>query len=317
VQGRRPWRAVAGAVGAASALGGLAAATLLRGVTQPRSFPFVLTPASHGLEFEEVEFHSRGDGKRIGAWFIPASVEREQGAVRHSVIVIQGWNRHRADEELKAIEIYAGLARRGFDVLAIDLRGRGTSEAARNQFGDTEYRDVLGAYDWLKTRDADDVRFAVGALGFSMGAAVAILAAANEPGIAGVVADSPYADVRELIRREARRLRVPHAVTNGVLHFAGRAGLPIGAYRPIDVVERIAPRPLLLIHGEQDFFVPTDHTHRLAMRANGSAELWLIPEAGHVGGYYCRGDEYLDRVTAVLRRASALPGVVGLSPAAC
>jgi fermentation-respiration switch protein FrsA (DUF1100 family) len=301
------WRVAAGAFSAVGAAGAFAAGMVIRSVTRPPGFPFTILPDSAGLAFEDVEFRSRSDSKRLGGWFIPSTVPREPGSKRFAVIVVQGWNRHRADEELKTIEIYAGLAERGLDVFAIDLRGRGTSERARNQFGDTEYNDVLGAYDWLCERllreeHSDRDAFAVGVFGFSMGAAVVILAAANEPGIGSIVADSPYADVRELIRREARvKAWMPAVMTQGVLKAAGVLGLSIGAYRPIDVIDKIPPRSLLLVHGEQDLFVPIEHTVRLANRANGGADVWLLTEAGHVGGYYCRGGEYLDRVAAALK----------------
>lgn len=291
--------AAAGAVIASLPL--LAGTVLVKRLAVPRRFPFNVTPAAVGLAFEEVAFQARHDAKRLAGWFIPATTPA--GGVRHAVIIVGGWNRHRADEELKALEIYAGLAARGLDVFAIDLRGRGTSARAANRFGDTEYRDVLGAYDWLRARfEADGGTFQVGVLGFSMGAAVAILAAANEIGISPVVADSPFADVREIVRRDLRRItHLPGRTADVVLGVAGRLGLSIGSYRPIDVIERIAPRPILLIHGEQDYFVPMEHSERLARLAGEGASTWYLPGSGHVGGYYNFGEAYLDRVAAALR----------------
>lgn len=279
----------------------LAGTVLVKRLAVPRRFPFNVTPATVGLRFEEVEFHARHDAKRLAGWFMPATAGT--GPVRHAVIVVQGWNRHRADEELKTIEIYAGLTARGLDVFAIDLRGRGTSSHAANRFGDTEYRDVLGAYDSLRERfAAEGTPFRVGVLGFSMGAAVAILAAANEPGISPIVADSPFADVREIVRRDLRRItRLPGRTADVILGIADRLGLSIGSYRPIDVVERIAPRPILLIHGEQDYFIPLEHSERLARLAGEGARTWYLPGSGHVGGYYNYGEAYLDRVAAALR----------------
>ena len=42
-----------------------------------------------------------------------------------------------------------------------------------------------------------------------------------------------------------------------------RYGYRFGALRPIDAVARIAPRPLLIIHGEDDALTPVEHAHRL------------------------------------------------------
>ncbi len=50
---------------------------------------------------------------------------------------------------------------------------------------------------------------------------------------------------------------------------------------PIEVVHRIAPTPLLLVHGEQDHYFPPDHAVALHRAAGGGAELWLEPGARH------------------------------------
>ena len=136
-----------------------------------------------------------------------------------------------------------------------------------------------------------------------MGGAVAILAAAKEPRIGAVVADTSYAEVRELLREQARiRARMPAVVADLVLLAARAYRASIGRLRPIDLVHGIAPRPFLIVHGGQDVLVPVAHASRLAGRAPG-AELWIVDEAGHCGGFHCRRDEYLDRVAEICLRA--------------
>jgi putative redox protein len=51
-------------------------------------------------------------------------------------------------------------------------------------------------------------------------------------------------------------------------------------FRPVDAARRFAPRPLLVMHGEEDESVPVSDSRDLA-RAHGSAELRIIPGAGH------------------------------------
>src|SRR5207247_5020959 len=92
----------------------------------------------------------------------------------------------------------------GISVLRIDLRGHGSSSAARLSYGAAERHDVLGAVDWLLERGYDAGR--IGVLGASMGASTALLACAEETAIGALVADSPFADFGTMIERQYRRL---------------------------------------------------------------------------------------------------------------
>jgi len=49
---------------------------------------------------------------------------------------------------------------------------------------------------------------------------------------------------------------------------------------PVEVVGRIAPTPLLLVHGEQDNFFPRRHAEVLAAAAP-HADLWVEADMGH------------------------------------
>lgn len=51
--------------------------------------------------------------------------------------------------------------------------------------------------------------------------------------------------------------------------------------RPIDYVANIAPRPLLLVHGDSDETVDVNHAYRLYHRAGEPRELVVIDGAGH------------------------------------
>ena len=52
-------------------------------------------------------------------------------------------------------------------------------------------------------------------------------------------------------------------------------------FRPTDAARRFAPRPLLLLHGDDDESVPTADSRVLA-EAHGSADLQVISGAGHL-----------------------------------
>ena len=89
---------------------------------------------------------------------------------------------------------------------------------------------------------------------------------------------------------------------------ADASGVDTAALAPDSVVARIAPRPLLLIHGERDRLIPVDHAERLNRRAAAATtDLWTLPGLGHTDGVRMgrchatpspmRG-EFVDRVTS-------------------
>ena len=50
---------------------------------------------------------------------------------------------------------------------------------------------------------------------------------------------------------------------------------------PIDWIDGISPRPLLLVHGDADELIPLKHAHRLYQKAGEPKELKIIPGAKH------------------------------------
>jgi len=68
-------------------------------------------------------------------------------------------------------------------------------------------------------------------------------------------------------------------------------------------VARIAPRPLLVIHGAADTTVRPGHAQRLVDAAGEPKEFWLLPGVGHVGAYFADRTAYVDRVAGFFGRA--------------
>jgi len=69
---------------------------------------------------------------------------------------------------------------------------------------------------------------------------------------------------------------------------------------PIDVVDRIAPRPLLLMHGDADALIPAEQTRELYLATGGHARLWIAPGAGHGRLYNSHPEEWEERVQTLL-----------------
>ncbi|GAB4216311.1 MAG: hypothetical protein OHK0022_57280 [Roseiflexaceae bacterium] len=266
-------------------------------ITTPQRTLGRQTPAALGLEYRDVSFPARGGDVTIAGWYLPAET------AQRAVVLVHGKDNSRTGwlgRDWGAL--LAALHGRGVALLLIDLRGHGASGEAHYSFGLNEQRDVLGAVDWLEQQGFQPGR--IGVLGVSMGAASSILAAANEPAIGALVADCSYAEILPIIQQEWRSASgLPDAVLPGAL-LASRLlfGYNIPDARPLDQIGRIAPRPLLLIHGEADALIPVAHAARLHAAAP-AAQLWQVPAAAHGESLNTRPREYTERVVAFFEQA--------------
>src|SRR5919199_5251127 len=156
----------------------------------PREQKFV-TPWELGIPHEEVSFHTE-DGLLLRGWWLP-SLEPKR-----TVIALHG---HRGARH-HCVGVGAALWRRGANVLLFDHRGRGSSEGELMSLGHFETLDALAATDYALSR-APEVP--LGVIGYSMGASVALMAAARDARVGAVVADSPFASEQALIRSLLRQ----------------------------------------------------------------------------------------------------------------
>ena len=266
------------------------------------------TPASLGLQYKDITFPSREDHIQLSGWFIPGVLPNGSLTAQRTIIIVPGNTGNREDKETGLLNLSGDLARRGFAVLAFDLRGSGESSPAPRSLGLYEQRDVLGAVDFLRTGlvpypDLGRPR-AIAGLGFSMGGSALVLAAAHEPAISGIVSDSIASDYTPIIEREVPKAsHLPPSFTPGALMAADAIyGINFYAVRPVDVVSQLAPRPLFFIHGGADTLVPPSNMGDLAAAARAAlhahVETWLVPGATHAQSYNTQPQEYVGRVIA-------------------
>src|SRR5437667_4293972 len=112
--------------------------------------PPYATPASLGLQYKDVTFPSRDDHLQIRGWFIPGVLPNGHLTAQRTIIIVHGINTNRADKGAGLLNLSGDLARRGFAILAFDMRGAGESPPAPLSFL-YEQRDVLGAVDLLRS----------------------------------------------------------------------------------------------------------------------------------------------------------------------
>jgi pimeloyl-ACP methyl ester carboxylesterase len=168
-------------------------------------------------------------------------------------------------------------------VVSFDFRGHGQSDG-RSTVGDLEIHDLEAAADWA--RSLGHTRIAT--VGFSMGASVAVRHAALIGGVCAVAAVSgparwyyrgttPMRRVHWVIERRTGRL-FSRLVLKTRIAEDGWDPVPSA---PHEIVEKISPAPLLVVHGDSDPYFPVDHAHQLFDAAAQPKELWLEPGFGH------------------------------------
>ena len=263
-----------------------------RQITHAHRNDFRDDPTRWGLgQAEEIDVTAR-DGIRLHSWLFKSPTAEASVIVLHG----HGGNKH------TCLPLAQFLYPR-YNVLMLDHRGHGESDGRRTTIGYEERLDVHGAVDLLLERGLGPV----GIFGLSMGGATAILAAAEDTRIAAVVADSPYARLRWAVQQSAN-LRGYPAFLSPSIAFLGCLATSLHlryrmqAFDPVEVVERLSPRPLLLMHGTEDDVVLVDSAHALFARAGEPKELWLIEGLKHCKALEELYDPFKDRVLGFFDR---------------
>ena len=250
-------------------------------------------PSDYGLLYEDVEFPSRKGDVDLEGWYLPSI------CCGPTVIVVHGITSNRSGGE--ATEMAADLVKACFNVLLFDLRAHGSSGGDRLTGGIDEAQDVLGAYDYMRSRGIRQRDIMV--LGRSMGAGASVLAAAAEPEIGALVLDGTYADVTDLVAFEiGRKTPVPEWAAPV---FIPGASLLAGTLYGVDLSRLVPERavssldyPILVIHGEADTRIPTDHGIRVHNAAHPGSELWITPGTDHGDSFLNFPEEYVNRVVS-------------------
>lgn len=241
-------------------------------------------PADLGFAYEDVSFLTE-DGLTLRGWWVPAPGGRANVVFCHGQTSSRGQVR----------PLLPGLHAAGLNVLAFDFRAHGSSEGSLSYIGGQEWQDVQAAVRWCRTLGAPGLP--VGVLGFSMGGAAALMAAADCPEIGAVWSDSAFARLDRAIRQHCRSVLGPVGglIERPVLRWGERMLRQRSAdVSPVARIGGITPRPVYLVHGSRDRLVLPEDARLLYAAAGDPKALWLIPGAGHLGrdttpaGEYCR-----------------------------
>lgn len=228
-------------------------------------------PADVGLPLP-ADVEVPAEGAVVSAWLF-----RHPAPAGCGVVLSHG---HRATRH-QVLKFAPLFWARGCHLLLPDARHNGASSGAYFTWGDRERRDVLRSVDALV--EATGIpRRSVGLFGVSMGAAVSLQAAALEPRLAFVVADSSFSDMPSVVRGRAikTRGRLAALLVPGALAAAGlRAGFDPWAMSPADAAEAIQV-PVLLVHSRTDDWFPPSDSEAILVRVPHSRKALVVTDWG-------------------------------------
>lgn len=222
------------------------------------------TPDELGLDYRDVVVPTPvGDAP---AWLFPA----EQPTGRW-VVIIHGRGTTRS-ECLRAVPVWRDA---GYTSLVVSYRNDGDAPPSADGLyglGDTEWRDVDAAIDVAVSMGATDIVL----MGWSMGGTIAVQTALRSDRanlLRGIVLESPVLDWARVLAFQADAGRIPvplrTAAISAISSPWGRAltGLDTAVdFSGLDIVSRAAELtvPMLLLHSDDDGFVPSSGSHELA-----------------------------------------------------
>ena len=194
---------------------------------------------------------------------------QSDGVPRATLVVLHGV----ADTRASVAGMVDRFRRRGLDVVAYDSRAHGESGGDSCTYGYFEKQDLQRVVASLRPGP-------VVLLGTSLGAAVALQAAAGNPRVTGVVAAEVFSDLETIANDRAPRF-IPGWMVRRALRIAEeRAAFVVADVSPVRAARSITV-PVLLIHGTQDDATPPDHSQRVLAALGGPKRLMLVEGARH------------------------------------
>jgi alpha-beta hydrolase superfamily lysophospholipase len=211
--------------------------------------------------FDAVELE--GAGVKLRGWWFHGAGKRGTVVFLHGV----------AANRESGVGIADHFLAQGFDVLAYDSRAHGESDGKACTYGFYEKQDLRRVLDRITATP-------IVLMGTSMGAAIALQAAAEDDRIAAVVAVSAFSDLRTVAIE-----RTPFFASKGNIAEAFKLAEAEGAFHVDDVSPMNAAAhvsaPTLLIHGARDDETPPAHSQRIFAALHEPKRLILVANAGH------------------------------------
>ena len=170
----------------------------------------------------------------------------------------------------------------GFNALVVDQRAHGKSGGKTITFGIKEHRACLCWIQYCNDRFGGNRPIILS--GLSMGAATVLMAAKRSlpDNVCCMIADSPYSAPSEIIEKVCADMHYPVLLCRPFIHLGA---LIFGHFRLNALTAKEAVQharvPILLIHGEDDHFVPCSMSYDIAQHSSAPVRIETFPHADH------------------------------------
>jgi len=275
-------------------------------LVQAQSDAFIHTPAHVGLEYDDLSLPVADENLSLSGWWMAAEDA-------HSVMLyVHGANGNKEDKYIGALDIYAAFVKRGYHVMAIDLRNHGASdrtESGQLAFGSEEYRDVIAAIDMIEQLAPS---LPIIAAGTSMGGATLIETSVRDKRLEALILIDPLLDPQSASLGGIQAiLGMPKALLGPTLWSATNLfGLGGNAQNIIET-GRTLTLPILIVQDPQDPVTLAAYSQELANgRSNITYHLMPTPPADHpvladAGGWGSHGAAFRLDPEDVLKQVDA------------
>ena len=241
----------------------------------------------HINQWQEVFFSSKDEKIKISGWLFNYFENRP------IVIVVHGiFPNGKCKPESNLIASL--LLKNNINALTIDLRNYGDSSKVSKyeNLGLSEYKDVLGAFDFLKKLGFKE--YQIGLHGISLGGTSVIFAAEKQKGIKAIWLDSSLAEFKMILKDEIARYGIPHDFGLAV-SFAGKILTGIDPTKLSPVYSLSSNQNYYFTHGDKDQRVLRHHFDffkNFAQNNNINADFWLVSDSYHVDAMFKYPVEY-------------------------
>jgi fermentation-respiration switch protein FrsA (DUF1100 family) len=230
------------------------------------------------------------DGLKLHGWFVA-----QKKKARGTIIYLHGVG----DCKIGGVVFTRFLYNKGYNIFLYDSRQHGESEGYYCTYGFYEKHDVSAVITYLQSRK-EVAKGKIGIFGTSMGAAVAIQAAAIDQRIAAIIAEASYTNLRTIfVDYQKRTIKLPwHFLRNVALVQSQKmANFKARLVSPLEDITKVHI-PVLIVHGKNDSFIKVDYSKMIYDAAHDPKRLLIIEGANHNDVWETGGAVYENSVVA-------------------
>lgn len=273
-------------------------------LTKPKREGIEKTPKDYGLLYEKILFNSFNDDTLLKGWWIPSQENKKINENKGTVIFAHGYGNSRCLKDISILNLAKTLVQEGYNVLTFDFRASGESNGKICSIGEKEKFDLLSAIEFAKKhKKSKDIYL----IGWSMGAVVAILAGVESKYVKGIIADSPFANLKDYVKENLPKWsnlpKIPFTpIILGIIPILLK--VKVDNVSPVKAVANLKDKHLLLIHSKDDTTIPYSDSKVIyeGVKDKRFVHIWLTKKAKHIRSYVMYKDEYERKILSFLKK---------------